>query len=329
MSSLPLARYESFRSADLVETREKVRHILGSHRLELAGNGNGLDARMHSCRVRDISVNYLGYGGDVLVEFDPFETFYAVVIPLSGKVVANLAERVCVPPGLALVVAPDERVEMRWTAECRALIVRIERTALEVRLSELTAGPLHEPLRFSPAMDVGGGHAMSWYRLLRLMIDELDRPGSLLESTAKSRMFEHHLVTLLLEIQPHNYTDALDLANVMVRRCRTKHPRYVREAMRLIQDHPEWEHTTSSLAGHVGVTERTLQKAFRRHVSQSPSQFLREVRLQRVHEALRSAPRDEVTVDGLARRWGFTHHGRFAALYRQRFGRAPSETLRQ
>jgi hypothetical protein len=231
MSSFPLARHECFRSTGLAETRGKIRHILGSHRLKFAGNSTGLDARMHSCRVRDISVYFLSYGGGVLAEFGSFETFYAVVIPLSGKVAANLAsQRVCVAPRLALVVSPHDRVEARWTAECRALIVRIEQTALEARLSELTGGPLHEPLRFESPTDVGGDYAMSWYRLLRFMIDELDRPDSLLGTAAKARVFEHHLVTLLLEIQPHNYTDALDLANIAVRRC--KHPRYVREALR-------------------------------------------------------------------------------------------------
>jgi AraC-like DNA-binding protein len=30
----------------------------------------------------------------------------------------------------------------------------------------------------------------------------------------------------------------------------------------------------------------------------------------------------------VALRWGFTHYGRFAAQYRQRFGCSPSQTLR-
>jgi hypothetical protein len=186
MSSFPLARHECFRFTGLAEAWDKIRHILGSHRLKFAGNSTGLDARMHSCRVRDISVNFLSCGGDVLAEFGSFETFYAVLIPLSGKAAASLAsQQVCVASGRALVVSPHDRVETRWAAECRALIVRIEQTALEARLSALTGGPLHEPLRFESPMDVGGDYAMSWYRLLRFMIDELDRPDLLLGTAAK------------------------------------------------------------------------------------------------------------------------------------------------
>jgi AraC-like DNA-binding protein len=35
----------------------------------------------------------------------------------------------------------------------------------------------------------------------------------------------------------------------------------------------------------------------------------------------------EENVISIASRWGFLHMGRFAAVYRKRFGEAPSETL--
>jgi AraC-like DNA-binding protein len=53
--------------------------------------------------------------------------------------------------------------------------------------------------------------------------------------------------------------------------------------------------------------------------------YLRDVRLARVHDDLF---RDEpTTVAAVAYSWGFTHLGRFAALYRARYGVAPSQHL--
>ncbi|WP_442875877.1 helix-turn-helix domain-containing protein [Amycolatopsis sp. NBC_01488] len=57
---------------------------------------------------------------------------------------------------------------------------------------------------------------------------------------------------------------------------------------------------------------------------------LREVRLDRVRDDLVAA-RDVsgARVTPIAARWGFTHMSRFATAYRQKFGEAPSITLRR
>jgi hypothetical protein len=59
-----------------------------------------------------------------------------------------------------------------------------------------------------------------------------------------------------------------------------------------------------------------------------PRNPLRRVRLARAHDELVDAEPGATTAMAVAQRWGFTHYGRFAAQYRQRFGRSPGETLR-
>jgi AraC-like DNA-binding protein len=56
-------------------------------------------------------------------------------------------------------------------------------------------------------------------------------------------------------------------------------------------------------------------------------EFLRDVRLERVHQELADAGAD-ITVTAVALRWGFGHLGRFAVAYRRKYGRSPSDTLR-
>ena len=50
--------------------------------------------------------------------------------------------------------------------------------------------------------------------------------------------------------------------------------------------------------------------------------------LQRVRDALQASSPDQSTIADLAYAWGFNHLGRFAQLYRKRFGELPSQTLR-
>jgi len=75
----------------------------------------------------------------------------------------------------------------------------------------------------------------------------------------------------------------------------------------------------------LGVAERTLRDICREHLGMGPHRYLLLRRLDRARQALRQA-RGSVTE--IAYDYGFTELGRFARIYRQRFGETPSMTLR-
>ena len=76
-----------------------------------------------------------------------------------------------------------------------------------------------------------------------------------------------------------------------------------------------------------GVSERTLEYAFKEVMGMTPVAFLAKLRLNRVRQALIAARLDSTTVAAEALRWGFWHFGEFARAYGQWFGELPSETL--
>lgn len=80
------------------------------------------------------------------------------------------------------------------------------------------------------------------------------------------------------------------------------------------------------LAEHGGVSVRTLFAGFRTYRSTTPMHYLRDLRLARVNEELRSGQVESVT--DTAYKWGFAHLGRFAQEYKRRYGESPSETRR-
>lgn len=323
-SRLPLARYEIFHSGDPDHAREAFSRVFQSHRLEVLGRDTGLDARMCSARLRDMSVSVISYGGDVRIDSDPTDTFFAVLIPLAGEAEVRCdGERVRSSVERACVLSPSGTVRLRWPADCVQLVVRMERASVEACLSDLLGASVREPLRFAPVMDLRTGHGHSWRRGLDLLIAELDRPGSLLEKQPVSDMFERTLVTALLMGQASNYTRMLD-GEVSAAPSRA-----VSIALEWMDNHPKWQHTTASLAREAKVTERSLQLGFRKHLNMGPMEYLREIRLRRVRDQLRAAQADAVTVAEVAAQWGFLHAGHFAARYHRRFGERPSDTLRR
>ena len=83
----------------------------------------------------------------------------------------------------------------------------------------------------------------------------------------------------------------------------------------------------SVLCAGIGVSQRTLEYAFRERLGASPMEFIRRLRLHAVRRALLAAEHGNATVAESAMTFGFYQLGRFAAEYRALFGELPSATL--
>jgi AraC-like DNA-binding protein len=86
--------------------------------------------------------------------------------------------------------------------------------------------------------------------------------------------------------------------------------------------------TVTDMAREMRVSVRQLQWIVQQRLGLTPTELLREVRLERVRELLRDADPERVTVAMIAHECGFVHLGRFSAQYRNRFGETPSSSLR-
>jgi AraC family transcriptional regulator, ethanolamine operon transcriptional activator len=85
----------------------------------------------------------------------------------------------------------------------------------------------------------------------------------------------------------------------------------------------------TDLCEAAGVSERTLQHAFKEVLGMTPVAYLTRLRLHRVRQALRAATHRSTTVTTEAVRWGFWHFGDFSRAYKTCFAELPSETLRR
>ncbi len=210
----------------------------------------------------------------------------------------------------------------RWPAGYRALCIRIEMSAVEGALARLVGDRTSSRISFDPVMNTGGGFGRSWADLLFSINRQLAVPGSILSQPLVAAPLADSIVNGFLLAATHSHPEAV-AAPVAVTR-----PRSVRAAVDIIESDPRAPLTLSLLADHCGVSPRTLQKAFQRHLGVSPMEYVREVRLRRAHAELRAADPHTDSVAAIARRWGFTHLGRFAAAHEAKFGQKPLRTLR-
>ncbi|AFM14932.1 DNA-binding domain-containing protein, AraC-type [Mycolicibacterium chubuense NBB4] len=105
-------------------------------------------------------------------------------------------------------------------------------------------------------------------------------------------------------------------------------PTLLRRAVAFIDGNADRDIALADIADDIHVTPRALQYMFRRHMDMTPMEYLRRVRMDHAHRELTNADAALTSVQIVANRWGFAHTGRFAAMYRETYGRKPSDTLR-
>lgn len=103
----------------------------------------------------------------------------------------------------------------------------------------------------------------------------------------------------------------------------------VRAAERYALAHADERLYVTDLCSAAGVSERTLEYAFRAVMALSPTAYLTRIRLHRVHHALLQARPGSTTVTAEALNWGFWHFGEFSRAYKDCFDELPSNTLRR
>ena len=101
----------------------------------------------------------------------------------------------------------------------------------------------------------------------------------------------------------------------------------VRRAEAYVRAHLDTLIPVSRLCRVVGLSERGLRNAFYEVRGMSPKRWILAERLSRTQMALCKPPDLALTVTAVAADHGFSQLGRFAGMYRKRFGETPSETL--
>ena len=87
--------------------------------------------------------------------------------------------------------------------------------------------------------------------------------------------------------------------------------------------------TVKGLCKMTGVSDRTLEYAFREKFGITLKAYIRAYRLNRVMRILTRSDRFNTKVCDVANSWGFWHMGQFASDYKRHFGELPSDTLRR
>jgi AraC-like DNA-binding protein len=319
--------FQDFRVAatsDVREARAALGSVLQSRQMLLDKSiaGQPLDLTLNALSVGEVTLTYVRIACDVRMKFETENFHVHVPLYVASDSRRGERERAQATPGRGAVFLPGRTSEVDWHGGSAQLCLIFPHRAVRLHLEAMLGCPVREPIEFAPVMDFGTERGEAWLATVRMVERHARCVAGLLDHAQAVADLERILIFGLLVAQPHNYLDALTRSRA------GEVPSAVRDAIELMQSHPERPWTTQSLARETAVSVRCLQEGFRRSSGVPPMRYLRDLRLNRVHDDLRSATPDLSGVGQIARRWGFLYHGRFAAEYREKFGQAPSETLR-
>ncbi|MCY1296406.1 AraC-binding-like domain protein [compost metagenome] len=314
-------RSELLQSQDLDETRLLVASVFCEHRLEVRRADACLDYRHHHLRTGQLSFSQLGYGAEVRISPGALGPFYLVQLPLAGLDRQRIGrQELLSDSGHGSVHGPEECLEMNWSGDCRKLVVRIERGALEQHACGLLGAGLRGALHFQALMDLGDTASAAWSNSARQLFGELQRAPQLFELPLIRSQFEQMLMTTLLTWQPNSLSAQMAVPPARVL------PRHVKLAEDYLRAHPEQPISVELLARISGVSGRSLFSGFQQFLGVSPMRYLRDLRMERLRRDLLD-PGQPRSVTELATRWGFFQLGRLAIEYRRRYAETPRETL--
>jgi AraC-like DNA-binding protein len=300
------------RTDDLERAREHIGSVFAAHTLGYWGPARRLDFAHHEARLDGLSLHDLRYGADVTVGAPALADFYLLQFTLEGTCEVRCGTRAAaLPAGTLLVVNPSRPYEKRWGADCRQLIVRLDRAVLERQLEALPE------FAFAPlALDRAGA---SLGRFAELMCRELAGGGAVAVPGVQ-RAFADALAALMLATVPHD--------RPAVKRSPAV-PATVRRAETFMRAHAGHDLDLAAIAAAAGASARTLHRAFRRFRDTTPMASLKALRLDAVRAALLDPAQASRSVTALAAAHGLTHPGKFARDYKRRFGVLPSATWRR
>lgn len=321
-----LAAFARVTTDDVDEAAELIGRIFCPHDLKPAQTrADGFSAR-HNCAAFDgFSINYVAYGGSVSIDPGCLERFFLVQVPLAGsaRIRAGISELDVAPDRTASLLSPTVPTRMIW-ADCAQAILLLDRRMVEQRAAALS-GRAAGTVEFDPAIDLNApaGRAMQASLAGLMTLAERLGPSGRLSPVAMADWREL-LIDQLLNGQRHGLSDAIRMFSGQAERL----PRALSAARDHLADNAGEPLDLAQLACVSGIGIRALQLGFRRHFGVSISQMLLDMRLAGLHARLAQASAG-VSITDLAFELGFTHLGRMAGAYREKFGETPSATLRR
>jgi AraC-like DNA-binding protein len=308
---------------DLDEAHAHVNSVYKQPLHLVSHGGEAVKFDMSHISSKCMTVGRLHYGADVEVVVEPLSTWYQFDLTIADRVqIRQRSSQVLTDGGVVgAVLNPTHPFSVRYSPDAVQYAIMVSRTSMDCHLAALLGRPVDGPIPFDLGIDLACAQGQSLLAAVRHLHVELTRLDGVAGANLIRAQLESHVLTQMLLATRHPFRESLLGVAKPAGRA------YVNDAVEFIEQQARLPITVQDIAQHAHVCVRALQLGFRDELGVSPTTYLRKVRLHGAYEDIVNQ-HGELSITEVAYRWGFRHLGRFAQLYREQFGFAPSDTPR-
>jgi AraC-like DNA-binding protein len=307
------------RSTETLEAAVTTQY--GPVKIEISKRDREFDVVANHCQLQAIGLTYANHGAPVQISFESFD-HYAQLFSFGGRASAyDGRNETNVGPLRAFVATPHAPLRLRYASDFEQVALKVDAATLTGKLEALNGEPLLEELRFSWATDLRRDEGRLLHRKIRLLVERLsgEKNGIHLPTLAET---EQSILVSFLLANRHNHSGLISI-----------YPRLLGGwQLKLAEDYiaANWQKPLyiETLTALTGYSARSIFYSFKRKHGHSPMVFLRQMRLDHAKRLL-SVSGAATSVTEVALTCGFGNLGHFAGYYQDKFGEAPSVTMRR
>ena len=322
-NTLPLSNHCLYDGHDVDDAREVLSKLFTEIVLDPLDPGKAFRAQVNGVELPRISICHIQFeNGAVAGPKAPLD-FHTLQLNPTGSVIYNTDDGAAggdIDQGVML--SAGQTVRNRHSAANGNLALIVKDDVIRNYLARYVGAERPQSLKFAPEFDLTQPRVASLMAFIDTFVQELDRPGGILEAPAAIASFEETLLNFLLFGLEHNFRDQLEI------RSSAPGPRYVKELEEYMAAHASDPIDMTVLTRMSGLSGATIHRGFRKYRGYTPMQYLQEERLRLVHLRLLTRSPTE-SVSKIAMECGFVHMGRFAADYQCRYNEYPSQTIKR
>lgn len=314
MFSQSLATSTIFHGAHPEEVSAFVNQHIGGHSLDLL-SGENLAASLSFGEFAGLGLSRVSYGNHVRVKSPALDDIYHFQVVTRGECRwRQNGEVLRVRRGQALMVNPDEVVDLEYTQECEKVIIKVPASIMKPICS--TESSVREQMVRFDRLPIDMRLCPSLLSILDAVFSEFEEFGDS-NHGAVTLPYREIVLKKLLKVFPNNWnaSDSVQPVSPSMERI-----------IRYIEENVKEDIELETLSQISNMSIRSIYNAFSRVFSTTPKSYVKLVKLKRLRNDLLHGHCRNITEVALG--YGFSHLGRFSSDYRKRFGELPSETMR-